>query len=87
MAEELDDVTWELLDGIRPAHIAQQEGAETNVAASTGLTMLLKMTRLHDLGLAQLCVPELVTDDNVRPSQRRQESESEGLHKHELIPP
>ena len=62
MAEDLDDATWELLDRAGPVHPAQEEiGAEKNVA-SVGLAMLLKMTRLHDLGLAQLCLPELVTE-------------------------
>ena len=58
MAEDLDDATWELLDRAGPVHPAQEE---KNVA-SVGLAMLLKMTRLHDLGLAQLCLPELVTE-------------------------
>ncbi|KAI0290199.1 hypothetical protein B0F90DRAFT_1787773, partial [Multifurca ochricompacta] len=51
MAEDLDDATWELLDIPEPAQGRRPAG------------MLLKMTRLHDLGLAQLCVPELVVDD------------------------
>ena len=63
MAEDLDDATWELLDRARPVRVTREEiGAEKNVA-SVDLAMLLKMTRLHDLGLAELCMPELVTDD------------------------
>jgi hypothetical protein len=60
MAEDLDDATWELLDRARP--VRPEIGTEKNMA-SVGLAMLLKMTRLHDLGLAELCMPELVTDD------------------------
>lgn len=48
MEEELDDHTWELLNG--PA----ENQATGNVGL--GLGMLVKMTRLHDLGLAQLCL-------------------------------
>jgi hypothetical protein len=60
MAEDLDDVTWGLLD--EPAHppSAKMKPSE----ADAGLPMLLKMTRLHDLGLAQLCVPDLVADED-----------------------
>lgn len=89
MAEELDDATWELLDRARPAHPAQEEaGAETSVA-SAGLAMLLKMTRLHDLGLAQLCIPELVIDEDVYPTETRQDRgkfEMEGVHIREPSP-
>ncbi|KAI0632833.1 hypothetical protein C8Q77DRAFT_848994 [Trametes polyzona] len=46
MAEELDDATWDLL-GAAPR------------ANDLGLGMLLKMTRCHDLGLAQLFFPDL----------------------------
>ncbi|KAI0031472.1 hypothetical protein K488DRAFT_13194, partial [Vararia minispora EC-137] len=49
MAEELDDATWAALDAPAPKD-------------DHGLSMLLKMTRLHDLGLAQLCVPDVVSD-------------------------
>lgn len=47
MADEMDDASWELLNG--PGVDAAQ--GETGRA----LGMLVKMTRLHDLGLAQLC--------------------------------
>jgi hypothetical protein len=64
MAEDLDDATWELLDRAGPVRLASEEiGTEKNVAR-IGLAMLLKMTRLHDLGLAQLCMPELVTKED-----------------------
>ncbi|KAA1466804.1 hypothetical protein DENSPDRAFT_831689 [Dentipellis sp. KUC8613] len=51
MAEELDDATWRQLNS--PAPKSQSD---------LGLSMLLKMTRLHDLGLAQLCTPEVDID-------------------------
>jgi hypothetical protein len=60
MAEDLDDVTWGLLD--KPEH--SQSAQMTPGEAGVGLPMLLKMTRLHDLGLAQLCVPDLVADED-----------------------
>ncbi|KAH9034058.1 hypothetical protein EDB85DRAFT_1948667 [Lactarius pseudohatsudake] len=73
MAEDLDDATWELLDRAGPARPVKEEvGAERSVA-SVGLAMLLKMTRLHDLGLAQLCMPELAFDEDVRLTQTRQD--------------
>lgn len=63
MAEDLDDATWEVLDRAGPVRPAKEEiGTEKNVTG-VGLAMLLKMTRLHDLGLAQLCIPELVTEE------------------------
>lgn len=46
-ADEIDDVAWELLNG-PGASAAQGEVGQA-------LGMLVKMTRLHDLGLAQLC--------------------------------
>jgi hypothetical protein len=60
MAEDLDDVTWGLLDELELPQSAQMTPSE----AGAGLGMLVKMTRLHDLGLAQLCVPDLVADDD-----------------------
>ncbi|KDQ54544.1 hypothetical protein JAAARDRAFT_182027 [Jaapia argillacea MUCL 33604] len=47
MAEELDDKTWEYLHG-------SGSGIE-----DMGLGMLLRMARLHDLGLGQLCFPDM----------------------------
>ncbi|KAI9461920.1 hypothetical protein BJY52DRAFT_1257588 [Lactarius psammicola] len=82
MAEDLEDATWELLDRAGPTRSVKEEvGVEASVA-SVGLTMLLKMTRLHDLGLAQLCIPELVIDEDVHPTQTRQDQgkfEREGV--------
>ncbi|KAI0696404.1 hypothetical protein C8T65DRAFT_663849 [Cerioporus squamosus] len=49
MAEELDDATWDLLDG-------PGQSAPVN---DMGLGMLVKMTRCHDLGLGQLFFPDL----------------------------
>ena len=71
MAEELDDATWELLDRTGPARPVQEEAGAS--VASVGLAMLLKMTRLHDLGLAQLCIPELVIDEDVHPTETRKD--------------
>ncbi|ETW79758.1 hypothetical protein HETIRDRAFT_452848 [Heterobasidion irregulare TC 32-1] len=53
VAQELDDATWALLDG--------PGGGQPDL----GLSMLLKMTRLHDLGLAQLCVPDSGIDEEI----------------------
>jgi hypothetical protein len=76
MAEDLDDATWELLDRARPIRPTQEEiGTEKNVARA-GLAMLLKMTRLHDLGLAQLCIPELVTEEEAHPSETARSKEN-----------
>ncbi|EKM52318.1 uncharacterized protein PHACADRAFT_211590 [Phanerochaete carnosa HHB-10118-sp] len=44
MAEELSDETWDELDGPLPG----------GAADSLGFSMMLKMTRCHDLGLSQL---------------------------------
>jgi len=70
MAEELDDATWAALDA--PAAAAPADGH--------GLGMLLKMTRLHDLGLAQLLAPELALDEEEAfPDSRDGWMEREGL--------
>jgi hypothetical protein len=63
MAEDLDDATWDLLD--EPKFPPRQTARMTSGETAVGLGMLLKMTRLHDLGLAQLCVPDLVPDEDV----------------------
>jgi hypothetical protein len=47
MGDEMDDNTWDLLND-------PVEGDATNDTSHT-LGMLVRMTRLHDLGLAQLC--------------------------------
>jgi hypothetical protein len=64
MAEDLDDVTWRELDKLEHPQSAKKQPSE----AGAGLGMLLKMTRLHDLGLAQLCVPDLVSDEDLSDS-------------------
>ncbi|GLB44609.1 hypothetical protein LshimejAT787_1702360 [Lyophyllum shimeji] len=46
--DELDDHTWALLNGPEEGNALGDVGM--------GLGMLMKMTRLHDLGLAQLCL-------------------------------
>jgi len=51
MADEMDDESWELLN--RPSRMS----SESEMSRVLGL--LVKMTRLHDIGLAQLCF-----DDN-----------------------
>ncbi|KAF9006962.1 hypothetical protein BDQ17DRAFT_1238553 [Cyathus striatus] len=53
-ADEMDDETWDLLNSPR---------RDTNLGkVSHALSMLVKMTRLHDLGLAQLCLGEDVEE-------------------------
>lgn len=69
MAEDLDDATWELLDRAGPVRPAKGEIRTEKNVTGVGLTMLLKMTRLHDLGLAQLCIPELVTDEDAHSTE------------------
>ena len=64
MAEDLDDVTWGELDKLGHPQSAKKLPSE----AGAGLGMLLKMTRLHDLGLAQLCVPDIVSDEDLSDS-------------------
>jgi hypothetical protein len=72
MAEDLDDATWGLLDELELPRSAQMTPTEAGV----GLGMLLKMTRLHDLGLAQLCVPDLVPDEDFSGRRTRKEREA-----------
>jgi hypothetical protein len=47
MAEDMEEVTWDFLD-------TAGDGRHDE-----GFSMLLRMTRLHDLGLAQLCLPDV----------------------------
>ncbi|KAJ6614668.1 hypothetical protein B0H10DRAFT_2221067 [Mycena sp. CBHHK59/15] len=56
-AEEMDDESWALLN-------SPGEG-NANTGVSLGLGMLVRMTRLHDLGLAQLCLPDVDFDDGL----------------------
>jgi hypothetical protein len=50
-ADEMDDEAWTLLNS------AGEGNASSGI--SLGLGMLVRMTRLHDLGLAQLCLPDV----------------------------
>ncbi|KAJ7512662.1 hypothetical protein B0H11DRAFT_1946765 [Mycena galericulata] len=50
-ADEMDDEAWALLN-------SPGEGNASS-GVSVGLGMLVRMTRLHDLGLAQLCLPDV----------------------------
>jgi hypothetical protein len=50
MADELSSQTWDLLNSPGEGH------------SDRGLGMLLKMTRLEDLGLGQLCLPDIDFD-------------------------
>lgn len=59
MADDMDDESWERLN--TPA---SAEGAATATESETSkvLGLLMRMTRLHDLGLAQLCFGEEEVD-------------------------
>jgi len=46
--DEIDEETWEIMNGPAGGNGASELG--------TALGMLVKMTRLHDLGLGQLCL-------------------------------
>jgi hypothetical protein len=48
MAEEIDDQSWDLLN-------ASDAPARSQSDTSRALGMIVRMTRLHDLGLGQLC--------------------------------
>ena len=65
MAEELDDATWDLLDG----------GGQNAPVNDMGLGMLVKMTRCHDLGLGQLFLPDLDLDSDATCHEMDSESE------------
>ena len=52
MADELSSHTWNLLNSPGEGH------------GDRGLGMLLKMTRLEDLGLGQLCLPDVDFDSD-----------------------
>jgi hypothetical protein len=50
----MDDEAWGLLNSV---------GAGNAISSvSVALGMLVRMTRLHDLGLAQLCLPDVDFD-------------------------
>ncbi|PBK71713.1 hypothetical protein ARMSODRAFT_1016713 [Armillaria solidipes] len=52
--DEMDDKAWSMLN----APLQSDQHGEL----STGLSMLVRMTRLYDLGLAQLCFPDMDLD-------------------------
>lgn len=52
MAEDIDDISWEILNA--PGSVQPRNQSDTSAA----LGMIVRMTRLHDLGLAQLCFGE-----------------------------
>ncbi|PPQ66861.1 hypothetical protein CVT24_008569 [Panaeolus cyanescens] len=52
-SEEMDDITWELLN--RPVVPLQPHQATAANLTSRSLGLLVRMTRMHDLGLTQLC--------------------------------
>lgn len=53
ISDEIDDISWELLN--RP-QVPQNPGHATAASlTSRALGLLVRMTRMHDLGLAQLC--------------------------------
>ncbi|RDX43638.1 hypothetical protein OH76DRAFT_1360976 [Lentinus brumalis] len=68
MAEELDDATWDLLDG-------PGQGAPVD---DMGLGMLVKMTRCHDLGLGQLFFPDLDLESDATCHEADSESDESG---------
>ncbi|KZP30032.1 hypothetical protein FIBSPDRAFT_777662 [Athelia psychrophila] len=70
MADELSSETWELLNSPGEGH------------GDKGLGLLLKMTRLEDLGLAQLCLPEIDFDSGYDsdPSQTRSHISDQERH-------
>lgn len=55
-ADEMDDFTWDLLNGPGDGQ------------GDKGLSLLLKMARLPDLGLGQLCLPDI--DFDAEPEDR-----------------
>lgn len=68
MADELSSDTWELLNSPGEGH------------GDKGLGLLLKMTRLEDLGLAQLCLPDVDFDSGYDsdPSQMHSQASEHG---------
>ena len=59
-ADEISDEIWALLDG----------KVQTDVKKGNdglGLGLLLRMTRLADLGLGQLCMPEVDFENMLEP--------------------
>ncbi|KAJ4478132.1 hypothetical protein J3R30DRAFT_3479680 [Lentinula aciculospora] len=61
-ANEIDDASWAILNGGTPLLLKGQNAAQA-------LVMIVRMTRLDDLGLAQLCFPDVnwegLNDENM----------------------
>ncbi|KAL0952757.1 hypothetical protein HGRIS_006986 [Hohenbuehelia grisea] len=55
MADDMDDASWELLNS--PPKTTSQGELGANLA------LIVRMTRLHDLGLGQLCLPDIEFSD------------------------
>lgn len=55
-AEEIDDASWAILNGASSLLVSDQD-------AANALVMLVRMTRLDDLGLTQLCFPDMNWED------------------------
>jgi hypothetical protein len=67
-ADEISDETWDLLDeNLLATHGRGADGRRARLddrrRDNLGLSALLKMTRLPDLGLGQLCLPEVDFDE------------------------
>ncbi|KAI5821584.1 hypothetical protein K523DRAFT_422474, partial [Schizophyllum commune Tattone D] len=91
MAEEMDDQAWEMLN--RPVSgngltllsgtsgDSGGKGHESEEdALKSALGMLVRMTRLHDLGLAQLlCMPEEGQEDEPVRNPKTGKEKGEGL--------
>ncbi|KAF5389123.1 hypothetical protein D9757_004919 [Collybiopsis confluens] len=54
-ADEMDDASWAVLNGASAMRLAETEYEDRGKV----LLMLIRMTRLDDLGLAQLCFPDV----------------------------
>ncbi|KAF9075781.1 hypothetical protein BDP27DRAFT_1211948 [Rhodocollybia butyracea] len=59
-ANEMDDASWEVLNGA--SYLLASEGQD----AVKALVMIVRMTRLEDLGLAQLCFPDVNWEEGTR---------------------
>ena len=56
MSEEIDDESWALLNTAPLTTTPPLDAkGDSQQDSSYALSMLVRMTRLHDLGLAQLC--------------------------------
>lgn len=69
MAEELSDEVWEELDG----------PGLSDKPDKMGLSMMLKMTRCHDLGLGQLFFPGEDMEGQMEDSEENEHSDTQEL--------